>query len=71
MGECTATFHPVPAWWELREAGVGSGVEWSRRGAQVWEVREIRRSGGGGNGIETGACISGEFELWLHPAELT
>ena len=26
---------------------------------------------GGGDGVETGACISGEFELWLQPAELT
>ena len=26
---------------------------------------------GGGDGIETGACISREFELWLHPAKLT
>ena len=26
---------------------------------------------GGGDGVETGACISGEFRLWLQPAELT
>ena len=26
---------------------------------------------GGGDGVETGACISGEFGLWLQPAELT
>ena len=26
---------------------------------------------GGGDGIETGACIFGEFELRLQPAELT
>ena len=30
----------------------------------------MSRSGGGG-GVETGACISGGFELWLQPAELT
>ena len=29
----------------------------------------MSRSGGGG-GVETGACISGEFRLWLQPAEL-
>ena len=27
--------------------------------------------GWGGDGVETGACIFGEFELWLAPAELT
>ena len=26
---------------------------------------------GGGDGVETGACISGEFRLWLQPAKLT
>ena len=26
---------------------------------------------GGGDGVETRACISGEFGLWLQPAELT
>ena len=26
---------------------------------------------GGGDGVETVACISGEFRLWLQPAELT
>ena len=26
---------------------------------------------GGGDGVEIGACISGGFELWLQPAELT
>ena len=31
----------------------------------------MSRSGGGGNNVETGACIFGEFELWLQPAELT
>ena len=30
----------------------------------------MSRSGGGG-GVETGACISGEFRLRLQPAELT
>ena len=25
----------------------------------------------GGDCVETGACIYGEFELWLQPAELT
>ena len=29
------------------------------------------RKSGGGDGVETGACIYGEFELWLQPAELT
>ena len=54
----------------LQEAGVGAGVEWLRRGIQLSEVREIGRSEGG-DGAETGACISGEFELQLHPAGLT
>ena len=46
-----------------------------------WSGRErnygCRRSGrfarvvGGGDGVETGACISGEFELRLQPVELT
>ena len=31
----------------------------------------MNRSGGGGTSVETGACIFGEFELWLQPAELT
>ena len=70
MGECTATFHLAPARWESREAGVGIGVEWSRRGIQLWKVREIRRSGGRGDGVETWACIFGEFELWRNPATL-
>ena len=26
---------------------------------------------GGGDDVDTGACISGEFRLWLQPAELT
>ena len=54
----------------MREAGVGTGVEWSRRGVQLWEARDMSRSGGG-DGVEIEACISGGFELWLQPAELT
>ena len=54
----------------MREAGVGTGVEWSKRGVQLQEVREMSRSGGG-DGVETGAYIYGEFELWLQSAELT
>ena len=54
----------------MREADVSTGVGWSRRGVQLWEVREMNRSGGG-DGVEIGACIYGEFELWLQPAQLT
>ena len=54
----------------MQEAGVGTGVKWSRRGVQLLEVREMSTSGGG-YGAEIGACISGGFELWLQPAELT
>ena len=54
----------------MREAGVGTGVEWSRRRVQLQEVREMSRSGEGG-GVETRACIPGGFELGLQPAELT
>ena len=70
MRECTVTFHLASSEWGLREAGVGTGVEWSKRGVQLQEVREMSRSGGG-DGVETGACIYGEFELWLQIAELT
>ena len=70
MRECTVTFHLAPAWWELQEAGVGTGVGWLRRGVHLQEAREMSRSGGG-DGVEIGACIYGEFELWLQPAELT
>ena len=41
---------------------VGTGMEWLRRGVQLQEVREMSMVGGG-NGVETGACIFGEFEL--------
>ena len=51
----------------MGEAGVGTGVKWSRRGVQMQEVREMSRGGG----VETGTCIYGEIELWLQPAELT
>ena len=54
----------------MREADVGTGVEWSRRGVQLEEVRGMSKSGGG-DGVETGTCTYGEFELWLQPAELT
>ena len=70
MRECIVAFHLASAEWEQWAAGVGTGVEWSRRGVQLYGVREIRRSGGG-DGVETGACIYGEFELWLQSAELT
>ena len=46
----------------LQEAGVGTGVEWSRRGIQLHEVREIGRSEGG-DGAEIGACISGNLSF--------
>ena len=45
-----------------------------------WSGREgeysFRRSGrfagvGGGDGVETGACIFGELEQWLQPVKLT
>ena len=70
MRECIVTFHLALAEWELWAAGVGIGVECSRRGVQLSGVREIRRSGGG-DCVETGACIYREFELWLQSAELT
>ena len=54
----------------MREAGVGTGVEWSRSVVQLSEAREMSRSGRG-NGVVIGASISGGFELWLQPAELT
>ena len=40
------------------------------KGSTAVGVREIRRSWGG-EGVETGACIYGEFELWLQSAGLT
>ena len=70
MRECTVTFHLASSEWGLREAGVGTGVEWSKRGVQLQEVREMSRSGGGDD-VGAGACNSGVFELWPQPAELT
>ena len=56
MRECIVTFHLALAEWELWAAGVGIGVEWSKRGVQLQGVREIRRSGGV-DGVESGACV--------------
>ena len=30
----------------VAETGVGTGVEWSRSEVQLWEVREMNKSGG-------------------------
>ena len=49
---------------------VGTGMKWSKTGVHLEEFREMNRNGGGG-GVETGACIYGEIELWLQSAELT
>ena len=41
--------------WNFEKAGVGTGMKRSRRRVQMQKVREISR-GGGGDGVETGAC---------------
>ena len=70
MRGCIVTLHLASTERELREASVGTGMEWSSRRVQLQEVREMSRSGGG-DGTETGTCIYGLIELWLQPAELT
>ena len=58
LNEGVPTLHLAPTEWELREAGVGTGMVWSRRGVQLQKVGEMSRSGEG-DGVETGTHLWG------------